>query len=199
MRIYLAGPMRALPHYNFPAFDEAAARLRALGHEVFDPAEHDESNGFDPATAPADLMTQPGVFAHYMSRDLPEVCRSEAVAVLPGWRQSAGARLEVYVAEQVGLLILDAVTLAPARETILEEAQRLVYGDRGAAYGHPREDYTRTAKLWSALLGTEVTAAQAALCMIAVKLSRECHQHKRDNLVDVAGYAAVIDRIETGV
>ena len=41
MRIYLAGPMRNYPRNNFPAFDAAAAKLRADGHEVFNPAEHD--------------------------------------------------------------------------------------------------------------------------------------------------------------
>lgn len=81
-------------------------------------------------------------------------------------------------------------------ESILEEAHRLVYGDRHDSYGHPFDDYTRTALMWSAILGVSVTAKQAALCMVAVKISRECHEHSRDNLVDMAGYAAVIGRIE---
>ena len=31
--------------------------------------------------------------------------------------------------------------------------------------------------------------------MIAVKISRECNAHKRDNLVDIAGYAACADKV----
>lgn len=74
-------------------------------------------------------------------------------------------------------------------ETILEEAQRLVHGDRGADYGHPLDDFSKTAKLWAVILGKEITAEQVALCMCMVKVSRELNRHKRDNLTDLCGYA----------
>ena len=80
-------------------------------------------------------------------------------------------------------------------ETILQEAQRLVHGDRGAAYGHPFVDYQCTAELWRSLiqrrygLDVPLTPDFACLMMIAVKLSREAGKSKRDNLVDAAGYA----------
>jgi hypothetical protein len=38
-RLYLAGPMTDLPELNFPAFHAEAARLRALGYTVINPAE----------------------------------------------------------------------------------------------------------------------------------------------------------------
>jgi len=81
-------------------------------------------------------------------------------------------------------------------ESILEEAQRLVHGDRGKDYGHPLDDFSRTALMWSAILGFEVTAQQVGLCMVALKISRHCHKPKRDNLVDMAGYAATVDMVE---
>ena len=80
-------------------------------------------------------------------------------------------------------------------ETILEEAARITAGDRQAAYGHPHDDYTRTAALVSAYLGVPVTAAQAAMIVLLVKVSREAHRPGRDNLVDIAGYARVIEKI----
>lgn len=80
--------------------------------------------------------------------------------------------------------------------TILEEADGLVNGPRQAAYGHPLDDFTRTGRIWAAILGVpEVTAEQVALCMVAVKISRECNQPKRDNRVDGAGYFGALDLV----
>lgn len=97
----------------------------------------------------------------------------------------------------MGLAVYDA--LAPiaieyfcdrTRESVVQEAQRLVHGNRGANYGHPLDDYTRTGRIWGAMLGIgDIDPRLACLMMIAVKLSREVNKHKRDNLVDVAGYA----------
>ena len=74
------------------------------------------------------------------------------------------------------------------KETILQEAQRLVHGDRGDSYGHPIDDFTRTGRLWAAILGIpEVTPVQVGLCMAAMKISRQCNKAKRDNMTDLAG------------
>jgi hypothetical protein len=78
---------------------------------------------------------------------------------------------------------------------ILEEANSLVHGDRQAAYGHPLDDFTRTAAMWAAILGHPVTAEQVGLCMCAVKISRQVNHPKRDNLVDLAGYAATVEMV----
>lgn len=75
-----------------------------------------------------------------------------------------------------------------ADESILTEAQRLVHGDRGADYGHPLDDFTKTATAFNALRGTNLTAEDVALFMVCVKLSRQANRHKRDNIVDAAGY-----------
>jgi hypothetical protein len=87
-------------------------------------------------------------------------------------------------------------------ETILQEAQRLVHGDRGEQYGHPIFDLTRMADIGTALLrhklrpGARLEAEDAARLMVGTKLSREVFRPKRDNRVDAAGYAEVNDLIE---
>lgn len=76
------------------------------------------------------------------------------------------------------------------RESICAEADRLVSEDRQKDYGHPLDDFGKTAKIWSAILGCPVTEEQVALCMIGVKQSRLCNTpDHRDSLVDIAGYA----------
>jgi len=83
-----------------------------------------------------------------------------------------------------------------AHETsILEEAQELIHGDRHEDYGHPFKDFSKTARLWSVVLGVDVTPEQVALCMVCLKISRELHRPKRDNIVDAAGYLGTLEMV----
>lgn len=84
----------------------------------------------------------------------------------------------------------------PDPRALMAEAENLVYGDRNDDYGHPHDDYSRTAGLWSALLGVEITAAQAALMMALVKFSREMNREKADNVIDAHGYLLCYGRIK---
>lgn len=79
--------------------------------------------------------------------------------------------------------------------SILEKAKEIVHGRSHDAYGHPADDFTRTATIWSQILDVPVTPQQVGLCMIAVKLSREINKHGVDNLVDIAGYAETVQMI----
>ena len=80
----------------------------------------------------------------------------------------------------------------PAPESVLLEAQSLVHGNRGADYGHPLDDYTRTAAMVSGMLEhiliRPIQADEMIMVMICVKLSRQVNKPKRDNTVDGAGY-----------
>ena len=92
----------------------------------------------------------------------------------------------------------DAEAVNPPR-SILSEAAAIVDGARQQHYGPPAENHGRTAALWTAYLGTPVSAADVCALNILQKLSRDRHAAKRDNLVDVAGYAENMDRIRRGV
>ena len=77
--------------------------------------------------------------------------------------------------------------------SVLAEAESLVHGDRGEDYGHPIDDFTRTGRLWGAILGIDDVAPHlVGLCMAGLKISREVNGHKLDNLVDLAGYAETV-------
>lgn len=114
MRIYLAGPMRGKPHFNFPAFHAAAAALRAEGHEVFSPAEKDmERHGSDFATTNVTGCTVAAEKDYGFSLrqalhdDLSWICQhAEAIALLPGWEASNGARAEWATAFALGLTFI---------------------------------------------------------------------------------------------
>jgi hypothetical protein len=81
------------------------------------------------------------------------------------------------------------------RGSVLVEAQGLVHGDRNVQYGPPASEYKRTAGMVNALLGHKLKEPllpeEIAYIMGCVKLSRQIHRPKRDNMVDWAGYAEV--------
>lgn len=107
-RVYLAGPMRGIEAFNFPAFAAATASLRGRGYEVWSPHEHDLEEGFDPTTGDG-LKT----LRDYMRVDLAQVLDADAVVVLPDWEKSQGAALEVHVAHECGLTVLSYPALRP--------------------------------------------------------------------------------------
>lgn len=99
-QVYLAGPMRNYVKFNFPAFADATAKLRAKGYKVFSPAEHDLSKGFDPEGSDY----PEGRIRHIMLDDLVWICQyADMVVVLPGWEKSKGALAEVHTAWSIGV------------------------------------------------------------------------------------------------
>jgi hypothetical protein len=81
-------------------------------------------------------------------------------------------------------------------ESVLAEAERLINGPRQADYSHPLDDFTATGRMWGAILGIpDVSPENVALCMVALKVSRESRRHKRDNLTDMAGYAGCAEKV----
>lgn len=94
MKIYIAGPMTGIPEHNFPAFNEAATLIRALGHEIINPAEMDGPD-FD--------HNNPAPWQAYLKRDLVLLVNCDAIYLLPGWDSSRGAGLEYQVAITLGL------------------------------------------------------------------------------------------------
>ena len=94
-RVYLSGPMTGIEGWNKPAFDGAEKQLRKLNiHDVYNPADHIDSHS---------------IASHCvaMQLSLNELTSTkpwyDLLVSLPGWKQSAGARLEREVAEACGI------------------------------------------------------------------------------------------------
>jgi hypothetical protein len=91
MKLYIAGPMSGYPELNFPAFHAEAARLRALGFEIVNPAEINA----DPTAGWLDCMRA----------DIKQLVDCDGIALLLGWEQSRGASLENHIARALGLRV----------------------------------------------------------------------------------------------
>jgi hypothetical protein len=86
--------------------------------------------------------------------------------------------------------------------TVLKEAHAIIYGDREKTYGHPSKNLKTIAVMWNAYLnakpgGNEVNAKDVAALMMLVKVARFANDPThRDNLVDICGYAALVERCD---
>jgi hypothetical protein len=74
---------------------------------------------------------------------------------------------------------------------------RAVIQDRGMDYGHPTDNMSRTARLWSAYLEMPISDYQVAMCLALVKVGRSMETAKVDNYIDGAAYFAISGQLRT--
>ena len=86
MTLALAGPMTGKQDFNRQAFNEAQAKLEAAGYRVLNPARHADGK-------------KRGI---YLMLGLADVYRADGVALLPGYLNSSGAKIQVALADAMG-------------------------------------------------------------------------------------------------
>lgn len=102
--IYVAGPMSNMPDYNFTAFYAAAESLEKQGYEPVNPAQMDLDSGWTlEEIKDLDVAQFQEFLKGAAKRDLDALQQCDAIALLPGWENSKGARAEKAVAEWLGL------------------------------------------------------------------------------------------------
>ena len=86
------------------------------------------------------------------------------------------------------------------KRSILQEADSIVNGARKADYGSAKVSFERIGKMtelmltedeWDLLSQRVISPTVVTKMHQATKLTRESFAHKRDNLVDLAGYASL--------
>lgn len=102
MKFYLAGPMRGIKDFNFPAFDECAEYLKGCAFEVVNPAQLDRDEGFDPN---GDGTIEEAQRRKMLGRDMAALAGCHGIMMLPGWSQSGGAKLELAFARETGIQV----------------------------------------------------------------------------------------------
>lgn len=98
--LYISGPMHGFPEFNFPAFEDAAGKLRAHGYRVISPHELGKVDSWS--------------WPDYLRRDLLVLLGAgptlTGVATLPDGPEfdrppSRGMALETHVAAAFGLTV----------------------------------------------------------------------------------------------
>jgi hypothetical protein len=185
-KIYLAGPMSGYPEWNFPAFMAAEDYVRLLRVGVVNPAR-----AFGGKT---DIDWH--ICLSLCVRRLVREC--DQIWMLPGWTKSRGAVIEHLVARGLGLEVNyldDAEKSTEEIEGMFKEANNIVFGARENDYGHPIHDFTRQLNM-ARVAGIKMhDVIDVPLFMMMVKISRHVNRPKRDNLVDLCGYAMTIRRV----
>lgn len=107
MKLYLAGPMTGIKDFKAPAFYQAAGRLEDAGYTVFNPADNDKANGFDPegmSGDPGEAAAKGFSLRNALKQDLSWICdHAEGIALLPGWSNSKGVAAELALARALGI------------------------------------------------------------------------------------------------
>ena len=175
MRVYLSGPMRGRINFNYDAFHKAEEAIRAIGHEVVNPARNFGGR--------QDLP-----YHKYIDLALEQVATCDIVVKLPGWQASNGVKQELKVAfdRQIETTTFEAFTglvgpqnppdlsaqfksepqprMEEPPRRITEEAYDLVVqGDRQSNYGHPEQDFRTTGRQWGALIDNWLKANDYAI------------------------------------
>jgi hypothetical protein len=116
-KVYISGPMTGLPEYNYPAFHAAEIALRVHGYEPLSPARIDAGG-------------QVQHWSWYMRRAVQMLMDADAVATLPGWQDSRGAVIEVNLALQLNMPVVDLHIWLGERQPCNHEWGELVEGFR---------------------------------------------------------------------
>ena len=128
---YIAGPMRGLPEYNYPAFFAAEDALRAAGWDpIYNPAGMDRE--YDKVVYEAWTIEEQKLHdtaqaaRHFAWRDVNILIKRlsaencDAIILLPGYEASTGATAELAVARWVMLRVLtidQALNFAPSHSS----------------------------------------------------------------------------------
>ena len=120
MKIYISGPITDNQSCR-EDFSRASKLLKEKGYDVVDPMKICSPDRLM-FTHQRDEAKSRGTWNYYMREAIKDLMKSDSIYMLYGWNDSPGARLEKYIAEHLGMLVLfEGHFDEETRETTKEE------------------------------------------------------------------------------
>lgn len=127
--LYIGNKMTEIPYFNAPWFDLAEHTLRSIPtvSDVFNPAEHDRHQGFDPMLCPYGSKEESRAAGFNVRKALAADWAwiaefSTGMIAGPDWMRSPGARSEVACHHALGLPVWEyAVFVASWKHPYLSQ------------------------------------------------------------------------------
>ena len=98
MKVYISGKITNNANYKAD-FEAAELALKIAGFQPVNPAEEKLPDG--------------ATWADYMRRDIKLLCDCDAIYMLDGWQESAGAKIEHKLARKLGIEIIYEILKKP--------------------------------------------------------------------------------------
>ncbi len=112
-KVYLSGPITGKPNLNIEEFEKYEQKFKNLNYEVVNPHKLFTKEKIDEMNLKLENkeITFEEFHAYFMRRDIKEMMDCDFVALLKGYENSKGANIEVYIARNINMPIVDAITL----------------------------------------------------------------------------------------
>ena len=130
MKIFISGPMKGYEDFNTPAFNAAEAELIANGWSVFNPAWIKVDSTWDRN--------------NLLPIDIAALAQCDAIYMLTGWEQSAGARAEYEFAVSCGKTVIYQSTILVKENDSIAAAVADSRNSFVVNTNHSNQSYTET-------------------------------------------------------
>ena len=138
-KIYIAGPMRGLPDFNYQKFNAVEAELAANGWNVSNPVKIGEKFGTAEEINGSAILLEA-----VMQSELLAVKLADAIFLLRGWQHSEGARMELAAALEKSADVYLEENDAPAYDPNLVGYIRSTFNDAFDRWSRADDKFKRT-------------------------------------------------------
>lgn len=101
--IYLSGPMTGYPDLNKPVFERFTKTVQAMGFATVNPHDVPPTDKYG-----LEKIGEPS-YDDYLLSDIVALVKCDGILMLPDWKSSRGARVELEIATTLGHAVFESL------------------------------------------------------------------------------------------